>query len=91
MSNLLFNKIIIANWKLMFNHIYYPQATFGYFIIYSGWVFIIIVSIYDLLKFTKRLINDSSLMQEMSKNALERSKFFDIENFKKSLQEYLPK
>lgn len=45
----------------------------------------------ELLFYTKKLIKDSKLIEEMSKKAIERSKFFDIENFKKSLQEYLPK
>lgn len=45
----------------------------------------------DLLRSTKKLINDSKLMKEMSQKAIERSKFFDIENFKKSLQKFLPK
>ncbi len=44
----------------------------------------------ELLLYTKKLINNPKLIKEMSLKAIERSKFFDIENFKRELKKYLP-
>lgn len=45
----------------------------------------------ELLFYTKKLIKSPKLLREINQKAIERSKFFDIEHFKKALQEYLPK
>lgn len=45
----------------------------------------------ELLEYTKKLIKSPELLKEKSENAIERSKFFSKENFKKELQKYLPK
>lgn len=44
----------------------------------------------ELLEYTKKLINNPKLMKEKRQQAIERSKFFTKENFKKELQKYLP-
>ncbi len=45
----------------------------------------------ELLNYTIKLIKDPKLLAEMSKTTLERSKIFSKENFKKTLESYLPK
>jgi len=44
----------------------------------------------QLLAYTVDLINNNDLWKEKSKNAIERSKYFSLENFKKGLSHYLP-
>ena len=41
--------------------------------------------------FTKKLIKNPKLLKEKREKAIERSKFFSKDNFKKDLQKYLPK
>src|SRR3989344_725590 len=45
----------------------------------------------ELLEFTKKLIKNPKLLKEKREKAIERSKFFSKDNFKKDLQKYLPK
>lgn len=44
----------------------------------------------ELLRYTIKLIKNRWLLKKMSLRAIERSKFFSIENFKKQLEKYLP-
>lgn len=44
----------------------------------------------ELRGYTERLIQDPNLLKQMSENAIERSKQFSLENFKKELKKYLP-
>lgn len=44
----------------------------------------------QLLSLTEKLIQDPKLWKSMSQKAIERSKFFSIDNFKKELKKYLP-
>lgn len=45
----------------------------------------------ELLEYTKKLIKNSKLWKEKSQKAIERSRFFSIENFRKQLKDYLPR
>ena len=45
----------------------------------------------ELIEYTKKLMRTPKLLKEKREGAIERSKFFSKENFKKKLQEYLPK
>lgn len=45
----------------------------------------------ELVKYTRELIKNQKLLEEKSKNAVERSRFFSFENFKRELAKYLPK
>lgn len=45
----------------------------------------------ELLEYTKKLIKNPKLLKEKRQKAIERSKFFSKENFKRELQKYLPK
>lgn len=45
----------------------------------------------ELIEYTQKLISNPKLLKSLREAALERSKFFSKENFKKGLQQYLPK
>lgn len=45
----------------------------------------------ELFEFTKKLIKNPKLLKEKRQKAIERSRFFSKENFKKELRKYLPK
>lgn len=44
----------------------------------------------ELLEYTKKLIKSNKLWKEKSRNALLRSNFFSLDNFKENLKQYLP-
>ncbi len=48
-----FRHIVIPNFRLMFNSIYYPIATFSYLVIYIGWGLIASTASFELLRFIK--------------------------------------